>query len=156
MGFLYVLQIVHQTASDGPGLRNSLYLSGCSHHCPDCHNPQSWDILNGQKWNIQDILKELIDPYSDITITGGDPFFQVEGLYELLQQIHQYYPQKNVWVYTGYQIEELTETQRKCLPYINVLVDGKYIKEQRDLSRFCGSRNQRIIHLQNGKIFKIE
>lgn len=141
-----VLSILKQTGADGPGLRNVLYVAGCAHHCPGCHNPESWSFLGGGERCIDDIIKELIDPYSDITISGGDPMYQPDSLRELLRRIKEGWPEKNIWVYTGFRIEELDERQRACLPYIDVLVDGPYIESLRDLSRFCGSSNQRIIY----------
>lgn len=153
-----VLDIAYQTGSDGPGMRNALYMAGCAHHCVGCHNPQSWDPQGGEEWEIGDIVEELIDPFSDITITGGDPFYQAPALLELLKALKAKAPQKNIWVYTGYTIEEIypDPVASSCLEYIDVLVDGRYIESQRDLSRFCGSRNQRILYLEHGKVVREE
>lgn len=141
-----VLSILKQTGADGPGLRNVLYVAGCSHQCPGCHNPESWNFTGGKDMTTQEIIDELIDSYSNITISGGDPMYQSKDLHELLVTIKTNWPAKNIWVYTGFHIEDLTEDQKACLPYIDVLVDGPYVEALRDLSDFKGSTNQRIIH----------
>lgn len=148
-----VLKVVGNTAADGPGLRTSVYLAGCNHHCPGCHNPQSWDINNGTWMEIDDLVKE-IESYGNkkVTITGGDPFYQDTKLAHLLPRLHD--RGYNIWVYTGYTLEEiesgtewpLTSGYVKfCLKYIDGLVDGPFIQELRDTSlRFRGSSNQKI------------
>ena len=140
-----VLKIVGNTAADGPGLRTSVYLAGCSHHCPGCHNPQSWDIENGTWMEIDDLVKE-IKSYGNkkVTITGGDPFYQEEALVCLLAKLETY----NIWVYTGYDYCELafnSGLKGYALRYIDGLVDGPFVQELRDTSlRFRGSSNQKI------------
>ena len=156
--YLNILNILKQTAADGVGLRNTLFLAGCPHYCKGCHNPSSWNLENGTIKSIEDVAKELLDDYCNITISGGEPFEQIDGVIELVKLLKQY--KKNIWVYTGYTYEELlkilTPTQQEIFQYIDVLVDGKYIEKLRDLSRFCGSTNQRILHFENGNIVKIE
>lgn len=138
-----VLKVVGNTAADGPGLRTSVYLAGCSHHCPGCHNPQSWNIKNGTEVEIDDLVKE-IESYGNkkVTITGGDPFYQEVPLTYLLSKL--YTKDYNIWVYTGYEFEEL-RWRSGGLRYIDGLVDGPFIQELRDTSlRFRGSSNQKI------------
>lgn len=158
MGEIYILNIVKQTGADGEGLRNSLYMAGCSHHCSECHNPQSWDIHNGNPVSIDEIIEQLVDEYCNITISGGDPFYQPEGLFQLLKTLKETHPEKNIWVYTGYTYEQLIKNEqfKKSLQYIDVLVDGPYDHTKRNLSRFCGSTNQRILYLKEGIINKIK
>ncbi len=151
-----VLDIIKGTAADGPGLRNVLYMAGCTHNCPGCHNPASHDFTAGTMMSIKDIVNELVDKYTDITISGGDPMCNAEALIEILKGIRSKAPNKNIWVFTGYTYEQLKGVQCDCLKYIDVLVDGPYIESLRDLSRFCGSSNQRILHLKNGQIISIE
>ena len=75
-----ILSIVHDTMVDGPGFRTSIYCAGCPNHCPECHNPQSWDIKNGTMTSTADIMKEIMsDPFANVTFSGGDPMFQVDG-----------------------------------------------------------------------------
>lgn len=142
-----VLKVVGNTAADGPGLRTSVYLAGCSHHCPGCHNPQSWDINNGTWMEIDDLVEE-IESYGNkkVTITGGDPYCQTVPLLYLLSKLHT--KDYNIWVYTGYRYEDLCfdSGARGCsLRYIDGLVDGPFVQELRDTSlRFRGSSNQKI------------
>lgn len=138
-----VLKVVGNTAADGPGLRTSVYLAGCSHHCPGCHNPQSWNIENGTMMEVDDLVEE-IESYGNkkVTITGGDPFYQEVPLTYLLSKL--YTKDYNIWVYTGYEFEEL-RWRSGGLRYIDGLVDGPFIQELRDTSlRFRGSSNQKI------------
>ena len=138
-----ILQIVKQTMADGPGIRNSIYVAGCDHKCPGCHNPQSWDFNGGTEMSVDEILDQVVEDGIEITITGGDPFYQEEELLNLL--IKLWCLKKNVWVYTGFLYEEIQESP--CMQYINVLVDGPYIAAQRITNDFKGSANQRIIKL---------
>jgi anaerobic ribonucleoside-triphosphate reductase activating protein len=139
-----ILNIIKQTMADGPGIRNSIYVAGCGHHCPGCHNPQSWDFNGGREMTIEEILDEVVEDGIDITITGGDPFYQETDLLALLERL--YALRKNVWVYTGFTYEEIKDSP--CMKFINTLVDGPYIEALRDTSGFKGSTNQRIINLQ--------
>ena len=139
---------------DGPGLRAVLWTQGCSHHCPGCQNPQTWDFNGGGLVPI-DMVKEARDEleYQDgITVSGGDPMFQPEACNELAE----YCKSKglNIWVYTGFTFEELMEIAKKKPIYleflnkIDVLVDGRFIESQRDLNLlFRGSANQRLIDI---------
>ena len=136
--------------ADGPGLRTSIYSSGCPHHCRGCHNPQSWDIANGKWMSIDEILDIIkADSISNVSFSGGDPFFQVEAFTELARRIKEE-TGKNIWCWTGFTIEQIRADERlsMMLPYIDTLVDGPFILEQRDTTLlFRGSPNQRIIHL---------
>ncbi len=151
MATISILEIVEDTTVDGPGFRTSVYSSGCPHHCPGCHNPQSWNIDNGHPVEIEEILKVILDdPFADVTFTGGDPMFQPQGFSELAKAIRQH-SNKNIWCYTGYRFEELLQnpTQKALLEQIDVLVDGRFIEALRDEElRFRGSNNQRIIDVQ--------
>ena len=139
---------MEDTTVDGPGFRTSVYSSGCPHHCPGCHNPQSWSISNGHPVDIEDILQVILDdPFADVTFSGGDPMFQPEGFTELAKAIRQR-SNKNIWCYTGYLFEDLLRNpaQKALLEQIDILVDGRFIEALRDEElRFRGSSNQRII-----------
>lgn len=144
------MDIALQTMADGPGLRTSIYCAGCLHHCPGCHNPQSWDMANG-KWMTLDEIMEIIrkDEFSNVSFSGGDPFYQVEAFTNLAKRIKQE-TGKNIWCWTGFTLEEIQADEHlaQLLPYIDTLVDGPFILEQRDTTLlFRGSPNQRIIHL---------
>ena len=136
--------------ADGPGLRTSIYCAGCLHHCPGCHNPQSWAMDGGAERDVEELL-ELVksDEFSNVTFTGGDPFYQVEAFTELARRIKEE-TRKTIWCWTGFTIEEIQSDSRlsQLLPYIDVLVDGPFINELRDTElHFRGSSNQRIIYL---------
>ena len=145
-----VLDIIEQTMADGPGFRTAIYCAGCKHACRGCHNPQSWDF-NAGRWMSTDDLLEIIkaDDLSDVTFTGGDPFYQVEAFTELARRIKEE-TTKTIWCWTGFTLEEIQASARlsQLLPYLDVLVDGPFILEQRDTDLlFRGSPNQRIIYL---------
>ena len=136
---------------DGPGFRTSIYCAGCRHKCEGCHNPQSWDFEGGHAMSTDDIMRIIeADPYANVTFSGGDPMYQPEGFTELARAIHSR-TDKDIWCYTGFTFETLVNMprQRALLDQIDVLVDGPFIKSQRDESLvFRGSRNQRIIDVK--------
>lgn len=145
---LRVLDIIAGTSVDGPGLRTSIYFAGCNHHCPLCHNPQSWDSNNGKEMSIDEIVDIIKAEDFDVTFSGGDPLLQTESLLHLAYAIKKL--GKTIWCYTGYTYEEIlaSPTLSSILPYIDVLVDGKFINTLRDISlRFRGSSNQRLIDI---------
>ena len=147
---LNVIDIVEGTAVDGPGLRTSIYFAGCEHHCPGCHNPQSWNPAAGHGMSVDELLQVVRDNDFNVTFSGGDPFFQAEGIAELARRIRSELG-LNVWCYTGYRWEEAVGQERfmPLLRNIDVLVDGRFELARRDVSlRFRGSANQRIIAVQ--------
>jgi anaerobic ribonucleoside-triphosphate reductase activating protein len=148
MNKLSIVNIVEDTTVDGPGFRTAIYAAGCIHHCKGCHNPQSWDIQGGTCYTVAEIL-EIVKraDLSNVTFSGGDPLMQPEGFTELARRI-RHETRKTIWCYTGYRYEEVLSSPNLAgiLPYIDVLVDGRYIESLRDEAlRFRGSANQRII-----------
>ena len=152
--------IKYRDHSNGPGLRTSLFVSGCTRHCPGCFNPETWDFNNGDNFTelTKEILLESLSPdyISGLSILGGEPFAwdnQLELLF-FLRDVKYFYPQKSVWLFTGFTYEELLSKARYSvitnglLHLINVLKDGSYIKEQHiSGNHFYGSANQRLIDL---------
>ena len=145
-----ILDIKYGTSVDGVGLRTSLYCAGCENCCPGCHNPQSWDENGGEAISVEELFKRIVDADMNVTFTGGDPMLRPEGFIALAKMIKQN-TDKTIWCYTGYQLEDLLlhPKRRQLLELCDVLVDGRYVEAERDLSiHFRGSRNQRIINVQ--------
>jgi anaerobic ribonucleoside-triphosphate reductase activating protein len=140
-----------ETLVDGPGVRLVLFLSGCSHNCFGCQNLWLCDPDAGELLREQELVDELLlvyhpDWHDGITISGGDPFYQRFELATLLSMIRERIPSINVWLYTGYLYEAINE--EPALQYCDVLVDGPFIATRANEGQlFCGSGNQRIIHL---------
>lgn len=147
---------------DGYGLREVIYIAGCTHFCKGCHNKKYW-YNKGEEWKINKIADKLIkNKDTDITISGGDGLTtQFNSTLELIKQIKNK-SSKNIWLYTGYTWEQLISSDKKeVLNYIDVLVDGKFEENLRDVSlAFRGSSNQRIIDvkksLKENKIIEID
>ena len=146
--------------ANGPGVRVSLFVSGCTHRCKGCFNEIAWDFNYGQPFTqdtIDDILKMLAPEYvKGITLLGGEPFEPQNQptILELLRQIKMKYPTKSVWAFSGYLFDRDIVTGRlgpweitkEYLSYVDVLVDGPFVESLKDLNlRFRGSSNQRII-----------
>ena len=149
--------------ANGPGVRVSVFVSGCTHRCPGCFNEEAWDFNFGKPFTQEtiDYIIDLLKPdfYKGITFLGGEPLEHVnqQGLLPLARKIREVYPEKSIWCFTGYDfdkdvlgrmINEWPET-KELLSYIDVLVDGEFIEAQKDLSLvFKGSANQRHILVQ--------
>lgn len=148
--------------ANGVGVRVSLFVSGCLHRCPDCFNSMTWNFDYGKEFTNDtenEIMGLLLRPYiRGITLIGGEPMEvpNQRRLVKLLRRIRSELPQKDVWCYSGFTFEELTgESRARCevtdemLSLIDVLVDGRFEKDKRNISlRFRGSENQRIIDLK--------
>lgn len=149
--------------ANGPGVRVSLFVSGCRHHCKGCFNSETWDFCFGQPYTeeTEKELLELLEPdyIQGFTLLGGEPFEpeNQEVLSGLLKRIREKFPEKDIWCYTGYLWDAdlqkggkvYTENTDEMLSCVDVLVDGEFIEEEKDLTlRFRGSRNQRIIYLK--------
>ncbi len=146
--------------ANGPGLRVTLFVSGCTHHCKGCFNKETWDFHYGNPFTKEieeEIIKELQKPHiAGLTLLGGEPFEHVnqKGLLPFVRKVKEKFPQKPIWCFTGYDFEkdilgfmisEWEET-KEFLSYIDILVDGEFIEEKKDLNlRFKGSSNQRTI-----------
>lgn len=175
--------ITYPDQNNGDGLRVVLWLSGCSHHCKGCQNPQTWDTNSGVPFDEsakEEIFKELNKDYiSGITLSGGDPLNEanLDGVLGLVNQIRLLFPQKTIWLYTGYRVRGIQEglfvltpnvitdkisDHKKIINRVNedvkrsdiikqcdVLIDGRYVEEKRDITlKWRGSSNQRVINVQ--------
>ncbi|PEZ04951.1 anaerobic ribonucleoside-triphosphate reductase activating protein [Bacillus sp. AFS018417] len=147
-----VMNIIHDSVVDGEGLRTVVFFAGCPHRCFGCHNQQSWNINNGTEVTKEEIIKEIEkNPLTDVTFSGGDPFFQAAKVKVIAKAVKKM--KKNLWIYTGYTLEEIQNSRNndmiELLQYADVLVDGRFELEKRDLTLpFRGSSNQRIIRLK--------
>lgn len=144
--------------ANGPGVRVSLFVSGCRHHCKDCFNPETWDFACGELFDeaVMDKLLALLAPgyIRGITYLGGEPFEPENqpGLLELSRRIKAAYPEKSIWSFTGYvygqNLPQLPGVTDALLAGLDVLVDGPFIAARKNLGlRFRGSDNQRLIDL---------
>lgn len=143
---LRVIDIIEGTSVDGPGLRTSIYFAGCEHHCPACHNPQTWDFNAGSNMPIDELIEIVIEADFNVTFTGGDPVYQARQLTKLAKRITD--SGKTIWLYTGFTIEQLARMAeaRELLQYVEAVVDGPFVESLRDTDlAFRGSSNQRII-----------
>ncbi len=157
--------------ANGEGVRVSLFVSGCTHHCKNCFNPETWSFDFGKPFTreVEDlILKELAPDYiNGLSLLGGEPFEPQNqaALLPFLRRVREKYPDKNIWCYTGYLFDKelLGESRARCestdemLSLIDVLVDGEFVQELYNISlQFRGSSNQRIIDvkksLESGKV----
>lgn len=149
--------------ANGPGVRVSLFVSGCTHHCPGCFNEIAWDFDYGNPFTDeiqQELLTALAPSYiRGLTLLGGEPLERVnqQGLLPFLKKVKKIYPEKDIWCYTGYRFEEDVagrmlqqwDETKELLPMIDVLVDGRFQEPFKDISlRFRGSSNQRLIDLK--------
>lgn len=146
---IQIAGLVNDSIVDGPGLRFGVYVQGCSHKCPGCHNPQSHDFNDGRAMDTQEIWKIIkANPLLDgVTFSGGEPFEQPLPLIELGQKAKEW--DLNIWCYTGYTVEELLkgdQDKKSLLSLVDVLVDGPFLAEEKSLElKFKGSKNQRIL-----------
>lgn len=149
--------------ANGLGVRVSLFVSGCTHHCQNCFNQVTWDFHYGQPFDeaVQEKILQYLAPehIAGLTLIGGEPMepSNQRALLPFVKKVKDIYPQKNIWCYTGYIFDKelLHESRARCevtdelLSYIDVIVDGRFIEELKDIRlRFRGSSNQRIIQVQ--------
>ncbi|MBE6671428.1 MAG: anaerobic ribonucleoside-triphosphate reductase activating protein [Ruminococcaceae bacterium] len=167
-------EIKNVDIANGTGVRVSMFVSGCTHHCKGCFNPETWNFNFGLEYTdkVEDELIEALKPnyIEGLSLLGGEPFEpeNQKTLVNLLKRIKKELPEKNIWVYSGYLFEELTGEKEsraftditlEMLSMVDVLVDGEFIEELKDISlQFRGSSNQRIIDVQqslkNNEIIK--
>lgn len=163
--------IINEDFNNGEGVGVSLFVQGCHFHCKGCFNSETWDFNGGHVWTneVEDEFLKLMDkPYITRTsILGGEPLANenVKDVLELIKKIKHQYPNKKLWLYTGYTLEAIMNPvvtddfnperdnilhfRREVLNYIDILVDGKYVDELRDLTlKFRGSSNQRLIDIK--------
>lgn len=155
--------IKYNDIANGPGVRTSLFVSGCRHKCKGCFNQEAWDFEYGEQFShntIDTIIASLQPSYiAGLTLLGGEPLDpkNQEAVLHLLESVKSHYPSKSIWCFTGYTYEKdflengpaYTDNVQLLFSYIDVLVDGKFVQEQYDITlQFRGSQNQRLIDLK--------
>lgn len=160
---MYYGEIKKCDIANGEGVRVSLFVSGCTHHCPGCFNEQTWNFKYGKEYTPEteeEILKALAPDYiNGLSLLGGEPFEpqNQEVLVGLLRKVKERYPQKNIWCYSGYLFDRelLQESRARCeytdemLSMLDILVDGRFVESKKDITLlFRGSSNQRIIDVK--------
>ncbi len=157
--------ITHDDMLNGEGLRTVLWVSGCEHHCNNCQNPITWDINGGLLFdeNAERELFEYLAPgyIEGVTFSGGDPLHTSnrDEITRLAKKVKEKYPNKNIWLYTGYLWEQISNLE--IVNYVDVIVDGKFVEELKDnMLHWKGSSNQRIINvpatLKKGEVVLFE
>ena len=135
------IRIKDNDIANGVGITMSLWTQGCPHHCKGCFNTETWDFNKGKEFTELD-LKYIFDNinkndiHRDLSILGGEPLCpqNIEGVINLCKEFKKIYPNKKIYIWTGYTLEEFNDTQKSILKYIDVIVDGKFIEEKRNLS----------------------
>lgn len=150
-------KIIYDDQLNGDGLRVTLFVSGCDHHCKGCQNPQTWDESSGKLFDKkakQEILDLASKDYiSGITLSGGDPLYNnnMYAIFDLVVDFKVKFPNKTVWLYTGYMYEKIIKDPvlMTIMKYVDVLIDGKFVKELADFNyKWAGSTNQRVIDMK--------
>jgi len=144
------MDITYSSSVDGTGFRDVLFVNYCPHHCEGCHNPETWDKKNGRDVSVDYCFEKLTESsITNVTFSGGEPFCQAKALTTLAKKLIA--AGKNIWIYSGYTFEEIIEDEEKkeLLSLCTVLVDGKFILDQKGINmRFKGSDNQRILDVK--------
>ena len=141
--------------ANGEGIGTALFVSGCPFHCDGCFNPETWDYGYGKEFTreaLNNLLEATDKPYiSRVSILGGEPLApaNLETVSLIIESLKKHFPEKRIWVYSGYTYESLNENQLRTISKADILVDGQFMKEKKDLNlKFRGSSNQRIIDVQ--------
>lgn len=155
--------IVYNDTANGQGMRISFFVQGCPHHCKDCFNQESWDFNGGIEFT-QEVLDEILyvfnsfkNGYDGITLLGGEPFANLELINLIIDNFRSKFPDKTIWVYSGWTYEELLKDKRKLetLSKCDILVDGRFEIDKRDITlKFRGSSNQRLIDVKKSLLQK--
>ena len=161
--------IVYNDIVNSNGVALTFYCQGCKHHCKGCFNTSTWDFKGGKELtcniidNALNVVKMFPSGYDNLVLLGGEPFQNIDTCLAIVIKFKKLFPNKNIWCYTGYAWKELIQDKEKInlLQYIDILIDGKFIEELRDLNlKFRGSSNQRLINvdesLKQNKIILVD
>lgn len=147
--------------ANGTGCRTSIFFCGCTHHCPGCFNSEIWDFNSGEKFdeNVKNHLFDLLSLrfIKGLSVLGGEPLQQGEELTILLKEVKEKFPDKDIWLWTGYDMDELNEQQKQTISYCDYIVTGRFIKEKHQHNlKFRGSTNQYIWKKSDDGFYIIE
>lgn len=152
---MYYSGIKEFDISNGPGIRTSLYVSGCTHHCKGCFNEETWDFNNGVPYTLatEDYIIEQLKERDGLSLLGGDPFDNLKDhdLFDLIARVRREYPEKNIWCWTGYTYEQIMKDEelKYFFSLLDVVVDGRFVESKKDITlRFKGSTNQKVIDVK--------
>lgn len=143
--------------SNGPGVRVSIFMQGCSFHCKECFNPETWDFNKGKEFTYDTIRQILYlgqeDYIAGLSILGGEPLheFNIKGTTKLIDEFKKHFINKTIWIWTGYKFEDLLKREdvQKLIHNVDVLIDGQFQIQNKDIRlKYCGSSNQRVIDVQ--------
>lgn len=147
--------ITYPDVNNGIGFRVTLWVSGCTHHCLGCQNSETWNFLSGKEFG-DDAKKQVYDAIAKsyikgLTLSGGDPMDSYGDVLEFVKEFKDKFPEKDIWLYTGYTIEQLLDSgKEEILEYVDTIVDGEYHESERDITLpYRGSKNQRLISVKD-------
>lgn len=150
-----IANVTYDSVVDGPGIRTVIWFQGCNHHCKNCHNPETWVAEGGTSYSIEEIAN-LINEQDKITLSGGDPLFQLKALDEMLKLVDE---GKDILLYTGYTYDELhklLEYAPNILKKISLIKTGPFIEELKDPNiNFRGSSNQEFYKVKDGQMYNV-
>lgn len=151
-----IAEITKESIVDGEGYRYTIFVQGCAHKCPGCHNQYTWDFSGGKVYTpemLEEVIKEILeDPIIDgITLSGGDPFYQPEACTEFIKELKKRNKDLTIWVYTGFTWEEVIQNRERLelVKQCDVLIDGPFLEYKKSLElKFRGQGNQRVIDIK--------
>ena len=157
-----IAKVKPYTIENGDGIRVSIFFSGCEHYCKNCFNSDTWDFNGGQEFKKED-LDRLLKYGEDVhvcglSVLGGEPLNEknVDGVIEVCKAFREKFPDKSIWLWSGYTYENINDNQRRVLDYLDVLVDGQFVDELKDFRlKYRGSSNQRFIDVKNSSLDNI-
>ena len=149
---------IFESTMDGEGYRIVIFMSGCPHHCKNCHNPVTWNKEHGTSYEIEEIyeyVRKKLETgiFDGITLSGGDPYVQSDEVLKLVKKLKETFKDLDVWSYTGYLYEDVKDNA--LTKELNALIDGKFVEELKfPKKKYRGSNNQVLYYLDNGNIIK--
>lgn len=152
-------QILKFDAANGLGVRSTIFVCGCTHQCPNCFNKELWDFKSGKKFDDEakkTLFEYLSNPHiTGLSILGGEPMQQGQDMLDLITEYRAAFPEKDLWLWTGYKREELNDLQQKIFNMCDYVVDGRFVEAQKCFHKFKGSDNQRIWKRNNHGEFEV-